>query len=57
MKHPDAGRPAEYASAVGEEHEGNGRRQRKAGPGREAATIARSHETDGKSDLAAGGAG
>src|SRR5271169_1135334 len=57
MKEPDAGRAAEFPRAVSEEHQNNGRRQRKAGPCRETAAIAGTHQADGKSDLAAGGAG
>ena len=57
MEQPDADRAAERTRAIGEEHEGDGGRQRKAGPCRETAAIAGPHEADGKSDLAAGGAG
>ena len=57
MQQPDADWTTERTRAIGEEHEGDGGRQRKAGPCRETATIAGPHEADGKPDLAAGGAG
>src|SRR5206468_12057362 len=48
---------AERACAIGEEHKGDGGRQGKARPRGETATIAGTHETDRKSNLAAGRAG
>ena len=56
MKQPDTDWTTECPRAIGEEHEDGGGRQRKAGPRREAATVAGPHEADGKPDLAAGGA-
>src|ERR1019366_5517445 len=56
MQQPDADWTTKRTRAVGEEHEGNGGRQRKACPCRETAAIAGPHQADGKSDLAAGGA-
>src|SRR5438105_1784204 len=55
MKQHNAGRTAELPRAVGKEHQSDGGRQRKTGPRRETAKIASAHQTDGKSDLAAGG--
>ena len=57
MKQSDADWPTERTRAIREEHEGDGGRQRKAGPCRETAAIAGPHEADGKSDLTAGRAG
>ena len=57
MQQPDPDRAAECARAVSEQHQSDGGRQRKAGPCRETAAIAGAHQADGKSDLAAGGAG
>jgi hypothetical protein len=57
MKQPDTDRAAERDRAVGEEHEEDRRWQREAGPCRKTAQIAGAHQADGKTDLAAGGAG
>ena len=57
VKQPDPGRAAEFTRAVSEQHQSCGGRQRKAGPRRETAPIAGAHQTDGKSDPAAGGTG
>src|ERR1017187_8968136 len=54
MQPPHASPTAECARAVREEHEGNGGRQCEAGPRGKGTQIAGAHETNGKSDLAAG---
>src|SRR5580692_3070520 len=57
MKQPDADSATELLRAVGEKHQSYRGRQRKAGPRRKTAAIAGAHQTDGKPDLAASGAG
>ena len=57
MQQPYADWTTKRTRTVGEEDQGDGRRQRKAGPCRETAAIAGPHEADGKSDLTAGRAG
>src|SRR5271166_2087336 len=57
MKQPDPDRAAELSRAVGEEHQSYSGRESKAGPCREPAAMACAHQADGKSDLAARGAG
>src|ERR1019366_3265213 len=57
MQHPEADWTTKRICSVREEHESDGRRQRKAGPCRETATIAGPHEADGKSDLTTGRTG
>ena len=56
MQQPRAHRAAEGVLSIGEKHERECGRQRKAAPRRKTAKIAGPHEADGKSDLAARGA-
>ena len=49
-----AGRVAERADAVAEQHHGDGRRQREADPGRQGSGIAAAQKADGDAHLARG---
>src|SRR5690348_15529314 len=55
MEESRADRTAERARAVGEQHEGDGGGKRESDPRREPTEVARPHEADRESDLAAGG--